>query len=625
LKSRFQTDVPRPRSIFAATLGLCSAFVGGAAASLPAAPPAQNAAPKFVDLSLLVAPDYPATWPAGFLPFEMIPYERIGPLSPYNSDLLLFDENTGTQFDAPTHSVAPPGSGLPNAGPFGTMSSEKVPPWQFAGEACVIDVRDMATSAPKGRSDLIPKDRVISWQKEHRPLQFGDVAFFRSDYSDRFYKPLPAGRRYLADPIEGVTPAWPDPSADGMEYLASLGVLEAGTDSPSMGPIPPPLGDETHYAGLKHGMIWTEGATHLGQLPATGAFYCMLSPKVIAGIGGAGRGFAIVDVAPSSRKLLTPGPSPTRGEGRQNEEPPPRKSSLPSPPEGDGLGVRGPGLAARLIDSARHKRAIDLSVELTEDTPLWWPGQGVGRARHAYGKYGVYPHKQQRHILDSNTGTHLVPPAYSLPPPGFDNRNYSTEVQMWLAEYESKYGPRGTSEITAEKVPLSQTCGPVRIIDVRHLVGTTDRKTWPSSPEITPAVIRQYEQTKGELQPGEIVIFQTEHVDRFCKPFPEGKACLENPLNGKAEGWPSLGPNAVEYLAAKGIRCVATDAPTLGGVDPKRALWTYWLLASRGMVGVEYLKNVAALPKDATDAYFLFAPLKIRDCHGGPGRAIVFY
>ena len=83
----------------------------------------------------------------------------------------------------------------------------------------------------------------------------------------------------MADPIEGVTPAWPDPNADCMEYLASRGVMEAGTDSPSMGPIPPPLGDETHYAGLRHGMIWTESATHLGQLPITGAFYCMLSPK----------------------------------------------------------------------------------------------------------------------------------------------------------------------------------------------------------------------------------------------------------------------------------------------------------------------------------------------------------
>jgi kynurenine formamidase len=540
------------------------------------AKPLRAAEPRFVDLSLLVAPDYPATWPAGFLPFEFVPYERIGKLSPYNSDLLLFDENTGTQFDAPTHSVAPPNSGLPTAGPFGTMSSEKVPAWQFAGEACVINVRDQATSGPKGRSDLISRDRVIRWEKDHRPLKFGDVALFRSDYSDRFYKPLPEGRRYLADPIEGVTSAWPDPSAECMEYLASRGVLEAGTDSPSMGPIPPPLGDETHYAGLRHGMIWTESATHLGHLPVTGAFYCLLSPKVVAGIGGAGRAFAIV----------------------------------------------GDPLAGRLIESAQKRQAVDLSVELTEDTPLWWPGRGVGRARNAYGKYLIQPFKQQRHLLDSNTGTHLVPPAYALPPAGFDNGQYSAEVQKWLAEFETKYGLRGTSDVTAEKVPIAQTCGPARVVDVRSLVGTTNGSTWPASPEITPDFLRDFEAKKGPLKPGEIVIFHSGHTDRFCKPFPEGKACMENPLNGKSEGWPALSPDAVVYLAEKGIRCVATDGPTLGGVDAKRALWTYWLLGNRDIVGVEYLKNVEKVPQNA---FFLFAPLKIRDCHGGPGRALIFF
>jgi kynurenine formamidase len=534
------------------------------------------AEPKFVDLSLLVAPNYPCTWPAGFPTFQSIPYERIGKLGPYNSDLLLFDENTGTQFDAPTHSVAPPGSGLPNAGPFGTMSSEKVPAWQFGGEACVINVRDLATSGPKGRSDLVTKERVIRWEKDHRPLSFGDVALFRSDYTDRFYKPFPEGRRFMADPIEGITPAWPDPNADCMEYLAGRSVMEAGTDSPSMGPIPPPLGDETHYAGLRHGMIWTESATGLGKLPVTGAFYCMLSPKVVGGIGGAGRGFAIV----------------------------------------------GDPLAGRLIESARKRQAVDLSVELTDDSPLWWPGRGVGRARHAYGKYLILPFKQQRHVLDTNTGTHLVPPAYALPPAGFDNQSYPADVQQWLAEYETKYGPRGSSEVTAEKVPIEQTCGVARVIDIRPLVGTTEHKSWPASPEITPDDIRKFEQAKGPLKAGEIVLLMSGHNDRYCKPFPEGKACMDNPINGKSEGWPALGPDAVEYLAQKGIRCVATDGPTLGGVDAKRALWTYWLLGSRGMVGIEYLKNVAAVPEHG---YFLFAPLKIDDCHGGPGRAIVFF
>jgi kynurenine formamidase len=76
------------------------------------------------------------------------------------------------------------------------------------------------------------------------------------------------------------------------------------------------------------------------------------------------------------------------------------------------------------------------------------------------------------------------------------------------------------------------------------------------------------------------------------------------------------------YLAEKGIRCVATDGPTLGGTEPGRALFTYWALAGSGMVGVEFLIGVGQVPDEA---YFVFAPVKIRDCHGGPGRALAFY
>ncbi len=49
---------------------------------------------------------------------------------------------------------------------------------------------------------------------------------------------------------------------------------------------------------------------------------------------------------------------------------------------------------------------------------------------------------------------------------------------------------------------------------------------------------------------------------------------------------------------------------------------TYWALGSKDMVGVEFLTNLGALPRDA---YFLFAAVKIRGCHGGPGRAIALF
>jgi kynurenine formamidase len=347
-----------------------------------------------------------------------------------------------------------------------------------------------------------------------------------------------------------------------------------------MGPLPD-LSEPTHYAGLKHGMIWTESGTNFGALPTTGAFYCMIGPKHIGDPYSEGRAFAVV----------------------------------------------GAPLADRLIASARKKNVVDLSVGLADDLPTAWPGRGVGNHRQPYMtiRFGLNPNTKTSfpmHMLDSNAGTHLVPPAYALPLPGFDNATYAPDVRAWLAEYEKKYGPRGTSDVTADKVPIAQTCGPARVIDVKHLLGSTRKEAWPASPEITEADIRAYEKQQGELKAGDIVIFQSGWSDQYYKPLPGGSACMDEPLNGKREGWPAPGPEAILYLASKGIRCVATDAPTLGGVDEKRSLMTYWLLGSKVIVGVENLTNLAALPKGA---YFVFAAVKIKDCHGGPGRAIAFY
>ncbi len=178
--------------------------------------------------------------------------------------------------------------------------------------------------------------------------------------------------------------------------------------------------------------------------------------------------------------------------------------------------------------------------------------------------------------------------------------------------------------MTTEQVPLDWTCGPLRVIDVRSLVGSTKSTSWPASPEITPAHVRSMERATRELQPGDIVLFQTGHLDEHLQRQPNGSGVWSDPLQGKSEGWPAPTAATIVYLKSKGIRCVATDAPDLGGVGPRRALMTYWALGSNEMVGVEYLHNVGSIPGDKA-AYFLFAAVKIRDCHGGPGRAIVLY
>ena len=548
--------------------GLALILFSGPAGGAPAAPPNEV---QFVDLSLLVASDFPCSWPSMFPPFHMNHYLRIGPLSPYNSDIITLDENTGTQLDAPAHG--------PVSGQTAQITPDRLPPWGFVGEACVIDVSQLLDDAPDGYSPLILKEHILAWEKEHRPLGPGDVVLFRSGYTDRYYLPLPAGRRFVADPADERAPAWPAPVPEAMDYVGSRGVRTAGTDGPSMGPLRPALASATHTAGLQHEMNWAEGVIGLGEVPATGAFYCHLPPKHTGGIGGELRAFAVV----------------------------------------------GNPLSKWLIQAARHKRVLDLSVQLSEDLPVWWPGSGSGNSRYPYYQHvlplPLDPPQHQR-AFDSHTGTHLVPPSYALPAAGFDNNSYSPQVREWLSEYERHYGRRGTSDVTTEQVPLSQTSGWARVIDVKHLIGSTSESNWPASPVIMPADVKQHEKRNGELEPGSIVIFQSGYSDTYLRPFPQDRACLVEPLNGQREGWPAPGPETILYLADKGIRCVATDGPTLGGVDPKRALMTYWALGSRGMVGVEYLTSLGTVPPKA---YFLFAAARIRGSHGGPGRAIALY
>ena len=534
----------------------------------------------FIDCSLIVAPEYPCTWPANPCPrFKIMQERTIGPDSPYNVDVLLIDGNTATQLDVPPHSVARPDLNRPKSGEFGLAYTHKIEAWQFGGEACVIDVRDLFDQAPVGISPLVRRSHVERFEKQYRPLRFGDVALFRSDYSDRYYQPYPAGNRFVADIINQKSPGYPDPDPDCMDFLGKRNVMTLGTDSPSMGPLPS-LAEPTHYAGLKYGMIWTEGATNLGALPPTGAFYCLLSPKHQNGPYAEGRAFAIA----------------------------------------------GGDLPQRLIKSTKNKRAVDLSPTLAAGYPVTSPGIGVGQHRQAYVKvdYLYYEYLdlwQHTQLMDSMAGTNLVPPAYALPPTEKPVQ-YSPEIRGWLEEYERKYEKRGSSTMTTEQVPLDWTCGEARIIDVTKLVGTTKPRNWPASPEITVADIKAFEHRAGNLQKGDVVIFQTEHVDKYYRPAPADLGLWHNPLNGKSEGWPAPGPDAIVYLKERGIRCVATDAPDLGGVEPKRALMTYWALGSREMVGVEFLYHLAQVPQNS---YFLFAAIKIRDCHGGPGRAIALH
>lgn len=555
-------------------IAVVSAAAGNAAEPVPPT--------AVTDLSLTVAADLPCTWPVGMTPLAVVPTATFGRTGRHR-DMLVIDEHTGTQWDAPAHFVPPPDSGLEGAGPMGTVTGEKVPAWQFCGEACVIDLTRHRDEAAAGESFLIGPEHVREWEIAHRPLGPGDVVCFRTDYTDTYYRPFPAGERFVADALRKKAPGWAAPKPETMTYLADRGVSTLAIDSASMGPLPN-LAVATHRAGSNRGLVWVECATNLGSLPTTGAFVAILPAKHAGGSGGECRMLAVTK----------------------------------------------PDLAATLIARAKAKSVVDLSVTLDESLPIVWPGWGPGEEGGRYIAKVLNAFSKERgpffalgHVFDSYAGTHVVLPSFALPADRAAIAAADPAIREAVAAYEQDHGSLGTSALRTADAPLASMMGPAHVVDVRGLVGTaTFAEGRPRSPLVTGEWLEQHAATRP-FQPGEVVIFFSGHTDRHLAPFPAAPAldpCLAKPLAGRAEGWPAVSAEAVHYLAERGIRCLGTDGPTLGGVDPAVAREVDWMAGSQGLVVVEMLTGVGAIAD--RDVFFIFAPVKIAATRGGYGRAL---
>jgi kynurenine formamidase len=552
-----------------------------------------------VDLSPTVSMAHKQYWPGGQRHHQpiIVDYIRQGP-GPLNADLLIVDENTGTQTDCPPHMMPAPDSGLPNAGYWGNMTCDKVPAWQFLGEVVKVDGTKILDQAPNGVSPIFTVDMIKQTEQQiGRSLGPGDAVLYWSRYDDRHDQPGDAGRRLLDEPVAGTAPAFPAPNWDAEDYIGTKGVVLVGLDSPSIGAFGQPdyvmrgtdslfqnpKALESHLGLFKYGGIDVEGLMNLDQVP-NGSLFVGLPIKHMHSPTGETRAAAITDKE----------------------------------------------LASELMKAVRMKQVVDLSVLNAMDTPVAWTGAGIGNygfPYHSVDPVNGYtgpagPYWVNTHMLDSRTGTHIAPPAHYGTPPGFDRSKLSDEVRGWLTEFEQKFGKLKDTERTADKVPVHWLMGPARVIDVQQLVGTTEPSSWPASPKITVDDIKAHEQQYGAIKAGEVVIFNTGHSTTTFRPVERGRLdyAMKAPLDGKAEGWPAPTPEAIAYLADKGVRHVAIDAPIMGSVDPKERAFTYWAGVNADMVFSEYLTDVGALPP--TGAFYIFLNTKIEDTHGGPGRAI---
>ncbi|MGH3088752.1 MAG: cyclase family protein [Rubrobacteraceae bacterium] len=256
---------------------------------------------RVVDLSLTLSERLPGTWP-GHMNFAHHNWnwfaEVDGPTgktrsaAPYQTNFIVVDEHCGTHFDAPTHFIPPPDSGLPWASELGSQTGDKVPLDDLMGPAAVIDVRYLADKGEPGISPFIEPEHIESWEDENGSLREGEVALFWTGW-DRYYVEGEEGEKYMSGSlVTGEFPGWPAPSPEAAIYLHERGVKCVGIDAPSIGSAHD--GVPVHQEGLSRGMRYVEILTNLDRLPARGAHFVFLPIKVADSSGGPGRAVAFL-------------------------------------------------------------------------------------------------------------------------------------------------------------------------------------------------------------------------------------------------------------------------------------------------------------------------------------------
>ncbi len=276
---------------------------------------------------------------------------------------------------------------------------------------------------------------------------------------------------------------------------------------------------------------------------------------------------------------------------------------------------------------------VDLTVTVSENYPAHWPfhppfrrqimnwykklpGPYSENPRSAAGGAGdtikenlvqsVFPYFSQQYVIDDHTGTQIDYPAHFIPPPGSG------------MPFESKMG-----WMTGDKYPVTNQMGPAAVIDLRSI---RDAAEPGKSPLITLDMIKADEEKNGAINAGDVVILYTGYDDAYYKPFPEGNRLAWDPLvNGNVPGWPAPTPEAVIYLAEKGVRHMAIDSPSMGPIGYEwegrpMAQMTHVSFLKYGGSWTEFVRNVGELP--ARGAYFISLSAKIVDISGGLTRAI---
>jgi kynurenine formamidase len=204
-------------------------------------------------------------------------YDTRGPAWYWNT--LRFGEHTGTHFDAPIHWIT--GRDLP------ANACDTIPPRQFVGPACVIDLTGDVERNP---DFLLKPDRIMAWEAEHGRIPARAWVLLRTGWSRR------------RDPAAFLNVGADGPHSPGIDAAAStllarerdvlgVGVETIGTDAGQAGTFDPPFPNHTIMHGA--GKFGLASLCNLDQLPPTGAIVIAAPLRIVNGSGSPVRVIAI--------------------------------------------------------------------------------------------------------------------------------------------------------------------------------------------------------------------------------------------------------------------------------------------------------------------------------------------
>jgi kynurenine formamidase len=245
----------------------------------------QKGSLKIVDLTQPLGPETPViNLPPPFANSPGVTIEQIsrfddnGPAWYWNK--LSFGEHTGTHFDAPGHWI----TGRDRS----DNTVDSIPPAQFVGPACVIDVSAKAAADP---DFLLTPEAIEQWESDHGQIPAGAWVLLRTDWSQR------TGAAFLNVAEDG--PHSPGFSPEASSFLAldrdvtGVGVETVGTDAGQAGGFDPPFSNHNIMHGA--GKLGLASLCNLDQLPATGAIVVAAPLKIVGGSGSPLRVLAIVE------------------------------------------------------------------------------------------------------------------------------------------------------------------------------------------------------------------------------------------------------------------------------------------------------------------------------------------